>query len=280
MRLDKHTAPLCCPGPIAKSINRHASLSLGITGGPTVGTAGGVITGTDGGDGTAGAAVGAVAKVETGGLVLDELGVGTAAHLAGDVLDDVLAQQGFDVLGHVLAPDDEALVAIDRPLGTELGHEELEDVLGGTLHHGADLLEVDPQGLLGADAGELGGLHVAPLLLDEVGVVRVEDAHDAVEELGVGVVGLAVVGVLGDLLAGLVLGDDGALGGQVLLGGTGIGGPTGGVSPSAGGRLGLAAAGLLLVLGLLLFLLLLAQVEHGGHFGLLFGAHGCWWGWG
>ena len=72
-----------------------------------------MITGTDGGDGTAGAAVGAVAKVKTSGLILDELGVGTAAHLAGDVLDDVLAQKTFDVLGHVLAPDDEALVAID-----------------------------------------------------------------------------------------------------------------------------------------------------------------------
>ena len=263
------------PKPYTPHIGIKQFLCLGIAGGPTVGTAGGMITGTDGGDGTAGTAVGAVAKVETGGLVLDQLGVGTAAHLAGDVLDDVLAEKTLDVLGHVLAPDDETLVAIDGALGTELGHEELEDVLGGALHHGADLLEVDPEGLLGADAGELGGLHVATLLLDEVGVVRVQDAHDAVEELGVGVVGLAVVGVGRDLLAGLVLGDDGALGGQVLLGGAGVGG-TAAVS-TAGGRLGLAAAaGLLLVLGLLLFLLLLAQVEHGGHFGLLFGAHGCW----
>mmetsp|Transcript_30358 Transcript_30358/g.88766 ORF Transcript_30358/g.88766 Transcript_30358/m.88766 type:complete len:275 (+) Transcript_30358:108-932(+) len=257
-------------------MNLALGLSLGVTGGPTVGAAGGMITGADGGDGADGAAVAAVAKVEAGGLVLDELGVGTAAHLAGDVLDDVLAQERFDVLGHVLAADDEALVAVDGALGTELGHEELEDVLGGALHHGADLLEVDPEGLLGADAGELGGLHVAALLLDEVGVVGVEDADDAVEELGVGVVGLAVVGVGDDLLAGLVVGDDGALGGEVLLGGAGAAGTTlGGGAVSSGGRLGLAAARLVLVLGLLLLFLLLAQIEHGGHFGLLFGAHGC-----
>merc|ERR1719183_512139 len=213
--LHVHTVSTASPSPTQVQPKTNLGLSLGVTGGPTVGAAGGVITGADG------SAVAAVAKVEAGGLILDELGVGTAAHLAGDVFDDVLAEETFDVLGHVLAADDEALVAIDGSLGTELGHEELEDVLGGTLHHGADLLEVDPEGLLGADAGELGGLHVAALLLDEVGVVGVEDADDAVEELGVGVVGLAVVGVGGDLLPGLVGGDDGALGGEVLLGGAG-----------------------------------------------------------
>ena len=41
---------------------------------------------------------------------------------------------------HVLSPDHEALVAVNGSLSTELGHEELEHVLGLAPHHGADLL--------------------------------------------------------------------------------------------------------------------------------------------
>ena len=221
------------------------------------------------GDGPGGATVAAGAKVEAGRGILVEFRVGTAAHLACHILYDVLAQEGLDVLRHVFATDDEALVAVDRSLSAQFGHEELEDVLGRPLHHGTDLLEVDPEGLLGADAGELGGLHVTALLLDEVGVVRMEDAHDAIKELGVGVLSLAVVGVSAlvggaALLHLLVDGQQGALFGHLGLGGPSV--PTGG----SVGRLGLGRLVLLLLL-----LLLLAQVEHGGHLGLFFGRHDC-----
>lgn len=142
------------------------SLSLGITGRTTIGTAGGMITRPDGRHRPRRAAVPTIAKVQPRSGILDELRIGTATHLTRHVLDNVLAEEGFNVLGHVLAADDESLVAIDGALGTKLGHEELEHMFGRTLHHGADLLEVDPERLFGTDAGELRWFHVATLLLD------------------------------------------------------------------------------------------------------------------
>jgi hypothetical protein len=90
---------------------------------------------------------------------------------------DVLAQQALDVFGHVLPPDDKGLVSVDAPLGPELGHEALEEVLRAALHHGADLLKVDPHRLLDPHTRELWGLHCVPLLLGEVRVLCVEDTR-------------------------------------------------------------------------------------------------------
>ena len=92
-------------------------------------------------------------------------------------------------------------------LSSATKHKELEDVLWDALHHGADLLEVDPRHFLGPNARELLGLHCTPLLLDEVGV-RMGDAHDAVEHVLVGVVNLVVVCVPFLAVCGLELGDD------------------------------------------------------------------------
>ena len=100
------------------------------------------------------------------------------------------------------------LVAVDAPLGPELGHKELEDVLWDALHHGADLLEVDSQRLLGSHVRELLGLHCGPLLLDEVGALCVEDAQDAVRYVLSGLVGLMVVRDALLVVGGFELGDD------------------------------------------------------------------------
>ena len=81
----------------------------------------------------------------------------------------MFAQQALDVLGHTLPTAAKARVAVDAPLGPELGHEEPEDALRAALHHGADLLEVDPHRRFGPRTSELWGLHRAPLLLSEVG---------------------------------------------------------------------------------------------------------------
>jgi hypothetical protein len=79
---------------------------------------------------------------------------------------------------------------------TKLGHQELEDMLRTPLHHGAYLLEVDPQRLLGPNLSELRQLHRAAMLLGEVRNLHVEYLHDAVENVLVGVVCIAVMHVV------------------------------------------------------------------------------------
>ena len=61
------------------------------------------------------------------------------AHLTRHILADVLPQQGFYVFGYELSSDNQALVAVDRALGTQLGHHELEQVIGVASHGLADL---------------------------------------------------------------------------------------------------------------------------------------------
>ena len=54
-------------------------------------------------------------------------------------------------LGDELSSDDQALVAVNRALSSQLGHHELKHVVRVSSHHSADLLEVHPKGLLGTD---------------------------------------------------------------------------------------------------------------------------------
>ena len=61
------------------------------------------------------------------------------AHLTRHILADVLPQQGFYVFGYELSSDNQALVAVDRALRAQLGHHELEQVVGVTSHGLADL---------------------------------------------------------------------------------------------------------------------------------------------
>ena len=152
-------------------------------------------------------AVTALHKIQSCSCITRQLGIWTAAHLACDVTNDIFPQQALNVLGNVLSTNKETLVSVDRTLRTQFGHEELEHMLRGALHHGADFLVVDPERLLGAHTRQLGRLHRAALLLDQVGILRVQDPHHAVEHILVGVVRLAVVFVRFLPVSSLELGD-------------------------------------------------------------------------
>ena len=106
-------------------------------------------------DAPAAATIMALAKVQPCGQVPCQLGVVQTAHITCHIGHNMLAQQTLDVLGHVLPPVDKALVALNAPLGPELGHEKLEDLLRAVVYHGTDLLELDPQRLLSPHACEL-----------------------------------------------------------------------------------------------------------------------------
>jgi hypothetical protein len=89
-------------------------------------------------------------KEQSRHIISLECSVETPTHLACHILYNIFPQKGLNVLGHKLSSDHEALVTIDGALCTELGHHELKHVVGTTLHHLANLLEVSPQGLLGS----------------------------------------------------------------------------------------------------------------------------------
>lgn len=128
-------------------------LSLGIPRSPTISPTRSMITSSNGSDTPVTSTILTINKLQPGGTILGELSIGTPTHLARDILNNILPQQTLNILGNILSTNDKTLTSINRPLGTEFGHEELEDVLGGSLHHGTDFLEVDPEGLLGSDAG-------------------------------------------------------------------------------------------------------------------------------
>mmetsp|Transcript_8421 Transcript_8421/g.12671 ORF Transcript_8421/g.12671 Transcript_8421/m.12671 type:complete len:211 (+) Transcript_8421:252-884(+) len=189
------------------------------------------------------------AKIQPRGRIPRQLRIGRTAHLARHIRHDVLSKQTLNILGNVLPANHQTLVTINTPLRSQLGHKKLKHVLGRTLHHRTNLLKVDPKSLLRPHAGELGRLHGTTLLLNEIGVLRVQDAHDAVEHVFVGVLRLAVVGV-GVLAVGVLeLGDEEALGGEA------------GVIVARGGGSGGRSLFFFLIL-LFLFLLLFGEVKH------------------
>ncbi len=136
---------------------------------------------------------------------------------AGDIAHDVLPQQALDVLGNILSLYDQLLIPSNAALGPKLGHEELEEVLRTPLHHGAYLLEVDPQRLLGQDLRELRQLHCAALFLDEVRILHAEYPHGMVEHVLVGVVHLAVMHVILLAISSLVPCDESVLLGEAAI---------------------------------------------------------------
>mmetsp|Transcript_121122 Transcript_121122/g.337359 ORF Transcript_121122/g.337359 Transcript_121122/m.337359 type:complete len:218 (+) Transcript_121122:91-744(+) len=204
-----------------------------------------------------GSTIATVTKVQSTGSVLLQVGVGRATHLTGDILHHVLAQQTLNVLRHVLSTNDQALVTIDGPFGSELGHEKGVDVIRTALHHGADLLEVDPQGLLAAHELKLRRLDVTLLLLHQRGVVGLQEIDNLVQELIVRVLGLSIILVLHHFLGLVLLCQQGLLTIQV--------------SAFSSGGFAAVALGFL---GLFLFLLLLGEVQHGRNIGLFFVRHG------
>mmetsp|Transcript_18642 Transcript_18642/g.30517 ORF Transcript_18642/g.30517 Transcript_18642/m.30517 type:complete len:212 (-) Transcript_18642:121-756(-) len=194
----------------------------------------------------------ALAKVQSRSSIPRQLRIRRATHLTGHILHNVLPQKRFNVLGDVLSPNDQTLVTINTSLGTQFRHEELKHMLRTTLHHGANLLKVDPKRLLGTDTGKLGRLHGTTLLLNKVGVLSVKDAHDTVEHVLIGVLGLTIIRVIFFAVSILLLEDETTLFIEARVISSGGGGGI------AGGRV------LFFFVLLLLFLLLFGEVEHFG----------------
>jgi hypothetical protein len=235
-------------------------LSLGITRCPTVSSACSMVTGPDRCNTSVRPTILTVHKLQPCGTILSQLSIRRTAHLASDILHNVFTQQGFNVLRHVLSTNDKTLTSIDTSFSTEFRHEELKYVLRRPLHHGANLLEVNPKSLLRSHPSKLGWLHVTALLLDQIRVVRGNDVHNAIKEVGVRILSLAIVlvgevgvefGVLFEK-TGLLRGHGGIIGGGI----GGLGFLVGFV---------LVLFGVLLLLGLLL---LFGEVEHRGDVGL------------
>jgi len=110
------------------------------------------------------------------------------------VLTNVLAENVLDLLLVETTTEDETLSTVHRSLGTQLGVEEHEDVLGLTVETTADVDKVGKRRLLGSLTGNLGRNNGVPALLaGKLGVVEVEEGEEALQELVVG-----RVTVLGD----------------------------------------------------------------------------------
>mmetsp|Transcript_27821 Transcript_27821/g.39814 ORF Transcript_27821/g.39814 Transcript_27821/m.39814 type:complete len:211 (-) Transcript_27821:97-729(-) len=193
----------------------------------------------------------ALAKVQPRSRIPRQLRIRRATHLTGHILHNVLPQKRLNILGDVLAPNDQTLITINTSLGSQFRHEELKHMLRATLHHGANLLKVDPESFLGTDTGKLGRLHGTTLLLNKVGVLSVKDAHHTIEHVLIRVLGLAIISVIFLTVSILLFEDETTLliEAGVIWGGSGI---------AAGGRV------LFFFILLLLFLLLFGEVEHFG----------------
>jgi hypothetical protein len=108
-------------------------------------------------------------------------------------LTDVLAQHVLDLLLVEATTEDETLGRVHRALGTQLGVQEHEDVLGLAVKTAADVDEVGKRRLLRSLAGDLRRNDGVPTLLaGELGVVDVQEGVEALQQLGVG--GVTVLG--------------------------------------------------------------------------------------
>ena len=79
---------------------------------------------------------------------LDLLGIWRTAGLACDVFDNVSPQNVLDLLLLETTLDDQSALTSHGTTGTQLGEQELCNVLLGTLHPLADLGDVGEDGLL------------------------------------------------------------------------------------------------------------------------------------
>lgn len=150
-------------------------------------------TGLDGLDRTTRAARVASNEVKTV-LSLGKICVGRSAGLAGDVLDNVRAQDVLDLLLLETTLDDQPPGAVGGTAGTQLGKEVGSDVFVGSLHALANLGKVGKDGLLVAFAQALGGRDLvgAGAGRGVVGVLLREQRKEAGQKRGI-VDGLGLV---------------------------------------------------------------------------------------
>ena len=173
------------------------------SGSPGLGTLAGLRleTALDGADGTLGSTL--FAGDEEDAVLLCELGFWTLASLADDVFGDVSSEDVLDLLGLETAADDETLGAVDGADGSQLGKEELDDVLGLTVHTLADVDDVGKDGLFGAVSGDLRRDHGELFLVaGEGGVLGAEGLEYATEELLICVVAVCALPCLDRVVLG------------------------------------------------------------------------------
>lgn len=112
--------------------------------------------------------------------------------MTGDILLDVATQHVLDLLGLETALDDQLLVTVHGATGTQLGQQEIEQMLGQAMQGFRNVHEVGEGGLLGAHAQHLRRSH-HKLGLPARGHVRVlveNDFEDALEQLVICVVAI------------------------------------------------------------------------------------------
>lgn len=102
-------------------------------------------------------------------------------------LTNVLAQDILNLLLVETTTENQTLGSVHRSLGTQLGVEEHEDVLGLTMHTTANVDKVCKRRLLCALTSDLGWNDSVPALLScELGVVEVKKGEEALQQLVVG----------------------------------------------------------------------------------------------
>ena len=97
---------------------------------------------------------------------------------------NVLSQHILDLFLRISSLHDQTLSTVDRTLGTQLGVQELQDVLRLSVHPSANVHQVGEHCLLGTFSGDLRGHYrVSSLLSGELGVVGVEEGEESLEQL-------------------------------------------------------------------------------------------------
>lgn len=142
----------------------------------------GLETRLDGRDGSCGTAGLALQEEQT--VLLGENSIGRFAGLAGNVLDNVTTQDSLDLLLLETTLDDQALGSINGSRGSQLGKQELNNVLGLTMHPLADIGNVGKDSLLVTIAHDRGRNNSVTLLLSsKLGVVLTENLENARQKL-------------------------------------------------------------------------------------------------
>lgn len=114
----------------------------------------------------------------------DVLCIGGTASLAGDIFDDVPPEDVLDLFLLEATLNNKTTGTVDGTTGTQLGEQELSNVLVGTLHPLANLSDVGEDGLLVSFTETLGRWDLVALdaVAGKVGMLRVKEGEKSVQE--------------------------------------------------------------------------------------------------
>lgn len=142
----------------------------------------GLETRLDGRDGSCGTAGLALQEEQT--VLLGENSIGRFAGLAGNVLNNVTTQNSLDLLLLETTLDDQALGSINGSRSSQLGKQELNNVLRLTMHPLADIGNVGKDSLLVTITHNRGRNNGVTLLLTgKLGVVLTKNLENARQKL-------------------------------------------------------------------------------------------------